>query len=178
MKHFSYILMMCLVLLGCSDSSVASNDTAPDRIQREGQTMTATSQSGEYELRLIVHQSGDHNFTFQPGLKYIGQDANNEIYHSKGVFDIDLQMDGKTILAPRSTTSEELATKLTKDNWYSEEVEITLTPVQVQQLSDGEVNVVLNAGFRSEQSGYNDEKKIIISGEEILFRQVDADQKG
>lgn len=167
MKYFSYLLMMCLVLMGCSDASLDSNNTA-DRIQREGQTMTATRQLGEYELRLIVHQSGDHDLNFQPGIKYIGEDANHEIFHSKQLFDIDLQMDEKTILPPRSGTSEELATKLTKDNWYSEEVEITLTPEQVQQLSNGEGNVVLNAGFRSEQSGYNEKKKIIINAEEIL----------
>jgi len=177
LKYFSYILIMCLILLGCSDASLESNDTAPDQIQREGQMMTATRQSGEYELRLIVHQSGDHDFTFQPGIKYIGQDANHEIYHSKQLFDVDLQMDGKTILPPRSTTSEELATTLTKDSWYSETVEISLTPEQVQHLSNNEVDLVLNAGFRSEQSGYNDEKKMIISGEEILFIQVGADQK-
>lgn len=168
MKHFSYILMMCLVLIGCSDASLESNDTAPDRIQREGQTMTATRQLGEYELQLIVQQQGEPTFTFQLGIKYIGQDAINEIYHSKEVFDIDLQMDGKTILPPRSSTSEELVTELTKDRWYSEEFEITLTPEQVQYISNGEVDLVLNAGFRSEHSGYSDEKKMMINAEEIL----------
>ncbi|WP_339189465.1 hypothetical protein MKX33_05330 [Paenibacillus sp. FSL R5-0490] len=167
MKYFSYILMMCLVLLGCSDSSLESNDTA-DRIQREGQTMTATRQLGDYELRLSVQQSGDHDFTFQPGIRYRGQDVNHEIFHSKQLFDIDLQMDGKTLLPPRSSTSEELVTKLTKDSWYSEKVEITLTPEQVQYISNSEADLILNAGFRSEQSGYNDEKKIMIRAEEIL----------
>ncbi|MEK3923027.1 hypothetical protein [Paenibacillus sp. FSL K6-2393] len=177
MKYFSYLLMMCLVLMGCSDSSLESNDTAPYRIQREGQTMTATRQLGEYELRLSVQQFGDHDFTFKPGIRYRGQDANHEIFHSKQLFDIDLQMDGKTLLPSRSSTSEELATELKKDSWYSEEVEIILTPEQVQYISNGEADLILNAGFRSEQSGYNDEKKMIISGEDILFKQVDADQK-
>lgn len=168
LKHFSYILMMCLVLLGCSDASLESNDTARDQIQREGQTMTATRQLGEYELQLIVQQQGEPTLTFQPGIKYIGQDAINEIYHSKEVFDINLQMNGKTILPPRSSTSEELVTELTKDRWYSEEFEITLTPEQVQYISNGEVDLVLNAGFRSEHSGYSDEKKMTINAEEIL----------
>lgn len=168
MKHFSYLLMMCFVLLGCSDASLDSNDTTPDRIQRDGQTMTATRQLGEYELRLIVQQQDEQTFTFQPGIKYIGQDTNHEIFHSKQLLDIDLQMDGKTILPPRSSTSEELVTELTKGRWYSEEVEITLIPEQVQYISNGEVDLVLNAGFRSEHSGYSDEKKMTINAEEIL----------
>lgn len=80
--------MMCLLLMGCSNSSLESNDTA-DRIQREGQTMTATRKLGYYELRLCVQQSGDLDFTFQPGIRYRGQDANHEIFHSKQLFDIN-----------------------------------------------------------------------------------------
>ncbi|WP_458124028.1 hypothetical protein [Paenibacillus sp. Z3-2] len=168
MKQVSIILMISLILFGCSNPSM-DNSNAPDQMQRDGNQMRASKQIGEYELQLIIEATKDHTFIFQPGIKYIGIEADNEILHSKQILDVDLQMGGETILPPRSITSEGLTTKLMKDHWYSEKYEITLTSEQIEQIKNSDVDIVLNAVFQSEQSSFEDEKKIIISAEEVLI---------
>ena len=169
MKHISLILMICLVLFGCSDSSL-SNDaiSTPDQIQKDGDQIIASKQSGDYELRLIIKKSNNDTFIFEPGLKYIGKDADNEILHSKKILDVDLQTDGESILPPRSTTTEGITTTLVKDQWYSESYEITLSSDQLQQIASSNVSVVLNAVFQSDQSSFEDEKTMIINAEEVM----------
>ncbi|MEO2203435.1 hypothetical protein ABGV42_06795 [Paenibacillus pabuli] len=169
MKHISLILMICLVLFGCSDSSL-NNDaiSTPDQIQKDGDQIIASKQSGDYELRLIIKKSNNDTFIFEPGLKYIGKDADNQILHSKKILDVDLQTDGESILPPRSTTTEGITTKLVKDQWYSESYEITLSSDQLQQIASSNVSVVLNAVFQSDQSSFEDEKTMIINAEEVM----------
>ncbi|MEK4439056.1 hypothetical protein [Paenibacillus sp. FSL K6-2862] len=171
MKHIPLMLMICLVLFGCSDSSM-DNDAAntPDQIQKEGDQIIASKQTGEFEIRLIIEKSNNDTFTFQPGLKYIGKELENEILHSKKILDVDLQIEGESILPPRTTTAEGLTTKLVKDQWYSENYEITLNSNQLKQISSSNVNVVLNAVFESAQSSFDDEKRMIISAEEVLWQ--------
>lgn len=144
------------------------NANAPDQIQRDGDQIIASKQTGKYELQLSIERTKDRTFIFQPGIKYIGNEADIEILHSKQILDVDLQMDGETILPPRSSTSEGVTTKLIKDQWYSEKYEITLTSEKIQQIKNSDVDLVLNAVFQSDESSFEDEKKIIISAEDVL----------
>ncbi|NUU77054.1 hypothetical protein [Paenibacillus xylanilyticus] len=168
MMRVYFILLMCIVLLGCSNT--LSGDAQPDHIQKEdGGPVIATKQLGEYMLRFAIQKSDDHTFTFQPGLKYVGNDVSHVILHSKQVFAVDIQVSGETILPPRTTTSEGLTTNLTNEEWYTEQVEITLTRAQIQKLTESEGTIVLNAYFQSEQSGFVDEKRMILNASQVLL---------
>ncbi|MCG7383978.1 hypothetical protein MH144_15100 [Paenibacillus sp. ACRRY] len=79
-------------------------------------------------------------------------------------------MNGETIFPPRSTTNKGLITELTNEDWYTEPYEITLTQAQLDKMGGSEANIVLQAYFQAEQSGYGDEKKMILSASQVLLQ--------
>ncbi|PAF29918.1 hypothetical protein CHI14_21555 [Paenibacillus sp. 7516] len=165
-----FILMMCIVLFGCSND--ASRDAQPDHIQLEdGGSLTATKQVGEYLLRLVVQPAGENTYMFHSGIKYVGTDTSHTIAHSKHVFMVDIQANGESILPPRTTTNIGLTTELTNEDWYTEPYEITLTQAQLEKMDGSEANIVLHAYFQGGQSGYEDEKKMILSASQALLQE-------
>lgn len=165
-----FILMMCILLLGCSND--VDRDAQPDHIQLEdGGSVTATKQVGEYLLRLVVHPAGENTYMFQSGMKYVGMDTSHTIAHSKHVFMVDIQANGESILPPRTTTNIGLTTELTNEDWYTERYKITLTQEQLKKMDGSEANIVLHAHFQGGQSGYEDEKKMILSASQALLQE-------
>jgi len=164
-----FILMMCIVLCSCSND--ADRDAQPDHIQLEdGGSVTATKQLGEYLLRLVVQPAGENTYMFHSGIKYVGKDTSHTIAHSKQVFIVDIQANGETIFPPRTTSNIGLTTELTNEDWYTEPYEITLTQAQLEKMDRSEANFVLQAYFQAGQSGYEDEKKMILSASQVLLQ--------
>lgn len=74
------------------------------------------------------------------------------------------------IFPPRTTTNIGLTTELTNEDWYTEPYEITLTQAQLEKMDGSEANIVLHAYFQGGQSGYVDEKKMILSAFQALMQ--------
>ncbi|MGG4481578.1 hypothetical protein [Paenibacillus illinoisensis] len=75
------------------------------------------------------------------------------------------------IFPPRTTTNIGLTTELTNEDWYTEPYEITWTQAQLEKMDGSEANIVLHAYFQGGQSGYKDEKKMILSASQALMQK-------
>ena len=165
-----FILMMCIVLFGCSND--VDRNAQPDHIQLEdGGSVIATKQVGEYLLRLVVQPAGENTYMFHSGMKYVGTDTSHSISHSKQVFMVDIQANRESIFPPRATTNIGLTTELTNEDWYTEPYEITWTQAQLEKMDGSEANIVLHAYFQGGQSGSKDEKKMILSASQALLQK-------
>ncbi|MNP74198.1 hypothetical protein D3C76_1710360 [compost metagenome] len=60
---------------------------------------------------------------------------------------------------------------MTNEDWYTEPYEITLTQAQLEKMDGSEANIVLHAYFQGGQSGYEDEKKMILSASQALMHK-------
>ncbi|SFS77781.1 hypothetical protein [Paenibacillus sp. 453mf] len=168
MKFWPVILFLCLSLFGCSDSTSDISSSPPDHIRKEGNSVISNKIIGNYQLQLAVEKKNENTFLFRPSIKYVGDKNDSEIFHANKFLTIDIQTHGVTILPPRATTTEGITTILTKEQWHTEEYEITLTDSQIKELSKSEGHVILSAIFESDETSFEEAKEMIFSTKEII----------
>lgn len=166
MKVWLAIILMCCVVVGCSNVGDPISDP-PDRTEKQDGSLTATRQVGDYVLQLVATPEGEQLIHFRPSIKYVGEQTEHEIFHGVGLFDVDLHHDGKSILPPRSSIDLGVTNILKANVWYTEEKELQLTQEQLRDIPMDEIQVVLEARFESEETGFDDKKRMILYLHEI-----------
>lgn len=166
MKVWLAIILICCVVVGCSNAGDPISDP-PDQMEKQDGSLTATRQVGNYVLQLVATSEGEHLIHFRPSIKYVGEQTEHEIFHGVGLFDVDLHHDGESILPPRSSIDLGVTTFLKANEWYTKEYQIQLTQKQLRDIPMDEIQVVVEARFDSDETGFDDKKRMILYLHEI-----------
>ncbi|WP_128103865.1 hypothetical protein [Paenibacillus sp. DCT19] len=166
MKVWLAIILMCCVVVGCSNAGDPISDP-PDQMEKQDGSLTATRQVGNYVLQLVATPEGEQLIHFRPSIKYVGEQTEHEIFHGVALFDVDLHHEGESIFPPRSSIDLGVTTVLKANEWYTEEKELQLTQEQLRDIPMDEIQVVLEARFDSDETGFDDKKRMILQLHEI-----------